>query len=32
VEALVVAVPRLIGALAPLDPSAFQWANRARTA
>ena len=32
VEALVVAVPRLIGALAPLDLSAFQWAPRARTA
>lgn len=32
VEALVVAVPRLIGALAPLDLSAFQWAPRSRTA
>ncbi len=32
VEALVVAVPRLIGALAPLDLSAFQWAPRTRTA
>jgi putative nucleotidyltransferase with HDIG domain len=32
VEALVVAVPRLIGAMAPLDLSAFQWAPRTRTA
>lgn len=32
VEALVVAVPRLIGAMAPLDLSAFQWATRARSA
>ena len=32
VEALVVAVPRLVGALAPLDLSAFQWAQRSRTA
>lgn len=32
VEALVTAVPRLIGALAPLDLSAFQWAQRSRTA
>ncbi len=32
VEALVVAVPRLIGAIAPLDLSAFQWAQRARSA
>ena len=32
VEALVVAVPRLSGAMAPLDLSAFQWAQRSRTA
>ncbi len=32
VESLVTAVPRLIGALAPLDLSAFQWAQRSRTA
>jgi putative nucleotidyltransferase with HDIG domain len=32
VEALVVAVPRIVGALAPLDLSAFQWAQRSRTA
>ena len=31
VEALVLAVPRLIGAMAPLDLSAFQWAPRTRT-
>jgi putative nucleotidyltransferase with HDIG domain len=32
VEALVMAVPRIVGALAPLDLSAFQWAQRSRTA
>jgi putative nucleotidyltransferase with HDIG domain len=32
VEALVAAVPRLIGALAPPDPSAFEWAHRERSA
>jgi len=32
VEALVVAVPRIVGGLAPLDLSAFQWAQRTRTA
>jgi HD-GYP domain-containing protein (c-di-GMP phosphodiesterase class II) len=32
VEALVSALPRLTGAIAPLDLSAFQWAQRTRTA
>ena len=32
VEALVAALPRLTSAIAPLDLSAFQWAQRTRTA
>jgi putative nucleotidyltransferase with HDIG domain len=32
VEALIAALPRLVAASEPLDPKAFQWAQRARSA
>jgi putative nucleotidyltransferase with HDIG domain len=32
VEALIAALPRIVGAPPALDPSAFQWAQRARSA